>query len=335
METVLDPQIEEKEKGWSLLTSSVKQWFTNNGFLGILSILLLIAVLIFLAIYFPKFYKTRNLINIFTQASATGIMAIGMTAVLIGGGIDLSIPFNMALSAVVGATTMQATGSPFLGVGVMLIVSIFIGCLNGFAVAYLKMIPFVVTLAMMQLAGGVTLWITNMASVPVPYSFVDTILFRVGKIPLPVFAFIAIAILAAIYAKKSLFGRWLYAVGTNPKSARVAGIPSQRVLFGTYVFSGLCAGLTAIILSARLASAGHPMASNNVVLDVVSSAVVGGVSIYGGIGGPIGASLGAIAMTVINNAMNFMRVDFFPSQIVKGAIIIVFVYLDSLRHSRR
>ncbi|MBL8156322.1 MAG: ABC transporter permease [Anaerolineae bacterium] len=311
-------------------------WLRNalsrNRLLELLPFILLTIVLILLALFVPNFFNSRNIINIFVQASTLGLMAIGMTAVMISGGIDLSIPSVMALSAIVGAMHLRDGGTILVSSLLMLLVGSLAGCINGFAVAYLKMIPFVVTLAMMTIATGTSIWITNSVSVPVvSEDLFSLVLDRTLGIPRPIIIMAVMAIIATILIRRSLFGRWLYAVGINAKAARVSGIPATRVIFGTYVVSGFFAGLTAIILSARLGSASANMGNDGVVLDIVSSAVVGGVSIYGGVGGPLGAVLGAIFITVISNSMNMMQVSFFTSLMTKGVVIIAFVFFDSLK----
>ncbi len=304
----------------------------SDRWLRFLPVILLIVVLLLLALFVPNFFTTRNIVNILMQASALGIMAIGITPVLIGGGIDLSIPSVMALGAIVGAMYMRDGGNPILAALLMLAVTSTAGVINGFSVAYLKMIPFVVTLAMMTVATGTSIWITNSVSVAgIPEAFIDTVLYRVWIIPVPVIFLLIVSLIVTFWIKRSVYGRWLYAVGTNEPAARASGIPTARVLFGTYVFSSFFAGLASILLTARLGSAAATMGNDGVVLDVVSSAVVGGVSIYGGVGSPIGAVLGAIIITMISNSMNMMRVPFFTSLIVKGVVIITFVALDSLR----
>lgn len=297
-----------------------------------LPILVLVAVVSLLAIFVPNFFTARNLVNVLMQATALGLMAIGLTAVLIGGGMDLSIPAVMAMSAVFGAIVMREGGHPVVGSLVMVATALVAGSINGYAVAYLKMIPFVVTLAMMTIATGTSIWVTNSISVAgIPAAFTDTVLARLGILPLPVIFLAAVTLVVTFWLKRSVFGRWLYAVGTNERAARVSGIPSARVIFGTYLFSSFFAGMAAILLTARLNSAAATMGNDGVVLDVVSSAVVGGVSIYGGVGSPLGAVLGAIIITMISNSMNMMQVSFFTSLIVKGIVIIAFVALDSLR----
>ncbi|MBL8134019.1 MAG: ABC transporter permease [Anaerolineae bacterium] len=312
--------------------SWLRSAFTRNRLLELLPFILLTIVLILLALFVPNFFNSRNIINIFVQASTLGLMAIGMTAVMISGGIDLSIPSVMALSAIVGAMNLRDGGSVLGSSLLMLLVGSLAGCINGFAVAYLKMIPFVVTLAMMTIATGTSIWITNSVSVPVvSEELFSLVLDRTLGIPRPIIIMAAMALIATLLIRRSVFGRWLYAVGINVKAARVSRIPATRVVFGAYVVSGFFAGLTAIILSARLGAASANMGNDGVVLDIVSSAVVGGVSIYGGVGGPLGAVLGAIFITVISNSMNMMQVSFFTSLMIKGVVIIAFVFFDSLK----
>jgi ribose transport system permease protein len=301
-------------------------------------IMVLIIVAIFLVFGVPNFFTQRNITNVLVQAAPLAIMAIGMTFVMITGGIDLSIPSMMAFSAIMGNIAVRDLGVHWLvGCVVMLIAALLLGLINGYAVAYLRMIPFVVTLAMMTVVTGASIWITNSVSLAaMPEEFFDIVLYRlelIDGIPIPVIIpfTIVLAIIAVVVIRGSIFGRWLYAVGTNVKAARVSGIPTQRVIFSTYLISGLCAGIAAIILAARLGSASANMGTDGVVLDIVSSVVVGGVSIYGGVGGPLGAVLGALIIQIIGNSLNMLQVSYFTTLIIKGFVIIAFVAFDSLR----
>ena len=163
-------------------------------------------------------------------------------------------------------------------------------------------------------------------------SFVNTVQFRLARVPIHVLFVIFLTLVFYVLFKNSFFGRWLYAVGTNARAARVSGVPAQRVSFATYAFAGMTAGLAAVITVGRLMSASALMAGDNVVLDVISSAVVGGVSIYGGVGNPLGAALGALLITLISNSMNMLRVSYYLTLVIKGVFIIVFIWLNSLRH---
>ena len=293
-------------------------------------ILAIAVVVLFLAV--PNFRNTRNLLNIGVQTAGIGLMAIGETAVLITGGIDLSVPSVMALSGITGAMFMRAGGNPVLGVIIMLAMGTLWGAFNGFAVARLKMIPFVVTLSTNVIAMGMAVWVTNATSVGgIPESFTDTITGKIAGIPWPVIILLVVTIVVQVFIRRSLYGRWLYAVGTNIKAARVAGIPADNVIFGSYIFSGFFAGLAGMVITARLASAAPMMGRDSVVLDVIASAVVGGVSIYGGKGAPLGAVIGALFITSISNSMNMLGVSYFTTLLVKGLVIILAVALDSLR----
>jgi ribose/xylose/arabinose/galactoside ABC-type transport system permease subunit len=300
-----------------------------------LALIVLAIVLVLLAVLVPNFFTSRNIGNILIQAAPLGLMAIGMAIVMITGGIDLSIPAVMGLSAILGAMVLRDTGSIPLAGLVMLLVGSGLGAVNGFSVAYLRMIPFVVTLAMMTIATGAAVAITNSVSIPVTNeAFYSLILDRSFGIQRPVIIAGAVTLIATILMRRHMYGRWVYAVGINAKTARVSGVPTSRVIFGAYVVSGLLAGLTGLVLSARLGSASANMGTDAIVLDVVASAVVGGVSIYGGVGGPLGAVFGAIFITVISNSMNLMQVSYFTSLIVKGFVIVAFVAIDSLRRRK-
>lgn len=293
--------------------------------------LLCALVLAALWIHAPTFFKANNLINILVQASTLSVLAVAMALVMIGGGIDLSLPFNAALSAVLGAMYMRATGDALGGPMIMVAAALAIGAFNGIAVGYLGMIPFVVTLAMMTVSNGAAVWLTGSISIAdVPDAFVDPFFARYFGLPLSVIIAAAAALLGIVLMSATIYGRWLYAVGINPRAARVARIPENRVIFLSYVLAGLMAGIAAIMLTGRLASASANLASPSMVLDVVSACVVGGISIYGGSGRIWGAVFGALFITLLNNALNAAEISLFVNQMIRGAIIIGFVALDRL-----
>jgi ribose/xylose/arabinose/galactoside ABC-type transport system permease subunit len=296
----------------------------------VLPVVLFVAIVAFLGFTVEHFFTANNLLNILMQSSALGFMAIGMTAVLITGGMDLSIPAVMALSGILGSMYMRAGGNPVVGALIMLAVGMAGGALNGIAVAYLKMIPFVVTLSTQAIAMGACVMITNSVSVlGLTQSFLDVVMSKIAGVPTPIVALALVAALVALLSQRSIFGRWLYAVGINAETARVSGVPKKKVLLGTYVFAGLFAGLAAIVVTARLASASPTMGQEGVVLNVVGSAVVGGVSIYGGSGSFAGAVLGAVIITMISNIMNMAHLSYYATLIVKGLVIVAVVAIDS------
>lgn len=297
----------------------------------LISLAIIAAILIGLWIHAPNFYRYNNIINVLLQASLLGMLAIGMAVVMIVGGIDLSLPANMAMSAVLGALYMKATGDWVTGSLIMAGTGLLIGLINGFAVAKLKMIPFVVTLAMMTIVSGTSVWMTNSLSISqLPAGFLDLFSARpYFRIPITIVIVAILAVMITVLMRSSIVGRWAYAVGINEKAARVARVPITRVVMASYVFGGLMAGLTAILLTARLGSASANMGNDGMVLDIVSACVVGGISIYGGSGRIAGALFGALLITVLSNAMNLIGVSFYLSLVIKGAVIIAFVAADS------
>ena len=304
----------------------------NMRVVSYLPFIFVIAIFMTLGLFIPHFLTISNITNILLQATPLGLMAIGISIVLIGGGIDLSIPSFMGLSGVFGAIFMKNGGNPFLAALIMLAVCILGGCINGFAVGYLKMVPFIVTFSMMTVAMGTALWITKGVSVGgLPKGFIDTILAKIWDIPVVVIALIIITAVATLLMRKSLYGRWLYAVGVNVEASRVAGIPIKRVIFSTYVISGLFAGLAAIVITARLGAGAATIGREGIILDVISSAVVGGVSILGGVGSALGAVIGAIIITLISNVMNLMHVSYYLTLVAKGFIVLAIVAISSFR----
>lgn len=319
-----------------LLTSVSAAGFSARvirfGMVGVL----LSAALTALALMAPNFFNTNNALNILGQTSVLAVLALGMSTVMIGGGIDLSLPFNAALSAVIGALYMRATGDAFVGLNVMLMSAICIGAFNGIAVAYLRMNPFVVTLAMMTVTNGAAIWLTNSLSIAdIPDAFVDPFFVRYWGFPLSVYVAIILSVIVVFVVDRTIFGKRLYAVGINEKAARIAGISVVRVRLGSYVLAGFVAGVAAILMTGRLASASANLASPILVLDVITACVVGGISIYGGVGRVGGAVLGALFIAVMSNALNALEVSLFVNQIVRGFIIIAFVAFDAfLRRAR-
>lgn len=299
-------------------------------------IALVMGIAIILWFFAPSFYRFNNFINILVQSSSLAILCAGMAVVMIGGGIDLSLPANMALSAILGAFYMAAGGSPVAGSAIMVASGTAIGLLNGVAVAYLKMIPFVVTLATMTVLSGLSVWLTNSTSVSgFPESFFDVMLARPFGIPTPVIVAGLTVVFASVLMTSTLFGRHVYATGISPRAAEVARVPINRTLLLSYGFAGLTAGLTAVLLSARLGAASANMGVDSVVLDIVSAVVVGGISIYGGVGRIWGAALGAVFITLLSNSLNQIGASFYLSLVIKGVVIIGFIALDTAFRGRR
>jgi ribose transport system permease protein len=249
--------------------------------------------------------------------------------------MDLSMPGMMALGAIFGAMYMKSGGNPLVAILIMLVIPMLLGAINGFSISRFNMIPFVVTLAMQAITSGAAIWITNQISISgLPQSFTQPMLSKVWIIPVPIIIMFVVAAIVQVILTRSIWGRWLYATGTNIRAARVSGIPTARVIFLTYAFAGLMAGIAGVILTARLTSAGATMGKDAVVLDIVSSAALGGVSIMGGVGTAMNAVIGAILITLIGNVMNMANVSYYLTLVVKGLVVVIVVAIDVWRRRR-
>lgn len=301
-----------------------------------LPIILMGIALIYIGFNNHYFFKINNIISVLLQTTSLAIMAIGMTLVLITGGIDLSIPPVMGLSAILGTLIMKNGGNAFWAFGLMLLVGLLCGLINGIAIAYLKMIPFVVTLSLQMITYGACLWIAADGISGVADSFKEVILFKVGGlIPLPIILMFLIMAIVQIYLKNTYLGRQLYLVGTNTKMADVSGVNSKAIICFTYVICGALASVAGMIYIARMGAASASMGADSAVTDIVGAAVIGGASTSGGIGTATGAVFGAIFITIIGNAANMLHLSYNVTMMLKGLLILAFVAMDMWRRKRR
>lgn len=292
-----------------------------------------------LAVINPYFLKPRNLINVLRQISINGLLSIGMTFVILTGGIDLSVGSMLAFSGVVAASFVSpAFGGSVHSVSLAIILSLLaglgMGAVNGGLIAKWKVPPFVATLGMLSIARGVTFIYSD--GMPIPN--IDTrFLFigqgEIGGIPFPVLIFAVVFCLSWIVLYKTRFGRYVYAVGGNEKSAKISGVNTRLIIFFTYVISGILSALGGLILTART-TAGLPQAGVSYELDAIAAVVIGGTSLSGGQGDLVGTLFGALIMGVINNGLDLMGVSSYYQQVIKGTIIIGAILLDSLRKEK-
>ena len=293
-----------------------------------------IILVVILALIVPKFLTVRNISNIFVTASTTGLMAIGLTFVMITSGIDLSCPTVMALSAIFGAQTMLTTGNVFLGIIVIVGIGVLFGVINGLSVAKIKMVPMIVTLAVSTIASGIANWYTGARSItgmPDAYPAIFTCKIA-GIIPIQAVIFVAITIIMHIVLKKTKFGRSVYMIGVNEKAAKVNGIKTEKIVFLVYVIAGLMYALSGILSGARSNAAGPSLGTQDNFMDIVCAVVLGGTSVSGGKGSIIGTFVGCLFMTVITNVMNLLNIEYFVTYVIKGVIIILITYFDVLRN---
>ncbi len=303
------------------LTSGLKKYGIFLGFL---------AVVIALSLLSPAFLTFRNLANIVRQTSIHGIMAVGMTFVILTAGIDLSVGSILALAGVLCASFAHRGWPLPLVVAATLLIGSLLGLLNGLLITKGKVTPFVVTLGMMSIARGAAHLFTGAAhqrvqpGISLPWG--RRVARRAGADPpLPA---------ERRHGRRALgrtrWGRYLYAIGGNLRAAKLSGIPVDRCTTLAYVLCGLTAAASALVLTARL-NAAESIAGAGYELDVIASVVIGGTSLAGGRGGVWGTLLGALLIGTINNGMNLLQISAYFQLVVKGAIIVGAVLLDRLR----
>ena len=293
---------------------------------------LLIVIVLVVAALHPSFLSTANLLTIGLQGSVNALLAIGMTLVIISGGIDLSVGTAMSLSMVVMAIATMTLGLPMsLGMLVALGMGLVIGAVNGFLIAFGRIPPFIVTLGMLGIAQGTALKLSGGYSM---YGFPDWFDFigngEILRIPFPLWIVAAAAVLAQYVFTQRPLGRYAFAVGASEESARRAGIDIRRLKIKVYMFSGAMVGVAAIVLASRINSA-HPGIGLGYELDAIAASVIGGASLMGGRGTVLGAISGALVMATIRFALNLLGMEPFIQQIVVGVVLIGAVYLDTIR----
>lgn len=286
-------------------------------------------LLIVLSISSDSFLTVSNLLNILRQTSISGIIAIGMTFVIVRGGIDLSVGSILAFSAVVASSFAHPDTYPTIVPVVLgLLVGLGLGCINGFIISRWKVASFIVTLGMMTAARGLTLVYTDgrpIINLSKEYGFIGG--GYIAGIPVPVLIFIAVILLGFFALHVTKFGRHVFASGGNEKAANLSGVKVARVELAVYAISGLLAGLAGIMLSSRVMT-GSPVLGTGYELDAIAAVVIGGTSLAGGRGSIVGTVVGVLIIGIMNNGLDLLNVSSYYQQIVKGAIIVLAVLLD-------
>jgi ribose/xylose/arabinose/galactoside ABC-type transport system permease subunit len=319
--------------------------------------LALLALVVVAAVLVPGFFTRENLTTVLLHTSINAILALGLTFVIVTAGIDLSVGSVLALAGVLAAATLTS-GSVLGAVGVAgavglaifagLATGVSLGAANGAVTAWFGVAPFMVTLAAMTIARGAARLFTG--GVPIGFPARDDPLFdqKVAALdalhalgggrlpvpglprgfPVPALVMIVLAVAAWFVLSRTRFGRYVYAVGGNEEAARLAGVPVRLVKLGVYAIAGACAGLAGLLLVGQLRSGG-PDAGLLYELNAIAAAVIGGASLFGGIGTAAGAVVGALIIGVLNNALDLLGVQSFWQEIVKGGIILLAVLFDA------
>lgn len=294
------------------------------------TIVVFIVLLVAAGLLSDNFYTSSNITNVLRQAVPLGLIALGMFYVILTGGIDLSVGSIMALVSVVVAMLIPSLGVP-LAVVVGLLSATIVGCISGGLVAYFRIAPFIATLAMMTVARGITMLISKGQPIFVDEtSFVDFGSGYLFGLPLPVYVFIAVGLLAHFVYKKTSFGRLVISIGSNEIATHFAGIRVERFKFAVYALCGLACGVAGVIAATRT-GVGSPVLALGFELDAIAAVVVGGASLAGGRGTVINTIIGVLILSVISNLMNLMNISGYHQQVVKGVIIILAVILESFK----
>jgi ribose transport system permease protein len=292
-------------------------------------VLVLLALVVIGFIASPNFLTVRNATNVITFSSIIAVLAVGQFFVILTGGIDLSVGSTVALSTVITALLLQKGLPAGVAVVVTLAACGCIGLFNGVLIVWLRLAPFIATLATLSMVQGFSYIIQSTSLIQITnQTFIGWFSGSVLGIPNPVIIFVVLTIVAAFVAKYSTFGRRLYAIGGNREAARLSGLPVHRDLLITYTMSGLLAGLAGLLAAAQLLQ-GSSLIGQGYELDAIAAVVVGGASLFGGSGDPISAVIGNLIIAIITNIMNLLGVSSQPQLVIKGAVIIVAVFLSS------
>lgn len=309
-------------------TKSLKE---NPNFGTFIALILLVVIV---SVLNSRFLQVSNLMNLLRQLIINGFIALGMTYVILTGGIDLSVGSILAFTSAIFAGLMQNGMSPVLAIIFAIVLGAILGFINGLLITKGKLAPFIVTLATMTIFRGATLVYTDGRPIAGQRdNFIFAFLGR-GKvfgIPFQVILFAIIFILLLILLKKTSLGRKVYAVGGNEKASFISGINIDKVKIFVYTISGILATISGLVLTSRLNSA-QPTAGTAYEMDAIAAVVLGGTSMTGGSGSLVGTLIGILILGVLNNGLNLLGVSSFYQQIVKGVVILLAVLVDRKRN---
>ncbi|KES18937.1 putative ABC-type sugar transport system, permease component [Gilliamella apicola SCGC AB-598-I20] len=315
----------------NIIIRSFKNFITNN--IGILIALLLISIILSFAS--PVFLSQENMLSVLRQVSTNMCLALGMTLIIILGGIDLSVGSIVAMA---GTLTVGFISIGEMGIIPAILLGLFIGTLcgaaNGAAIAYTGIPPFIVTLAMMMIARGVGYIYSGGQSIRIfDESFTSIGTGYLGMIPYPVIYMLVFIVVMLVVVNRTRLGTYIYALGGNREAARLSGIAIKRVEIIVYTIAGFLAAFAGIVLAARMYS-GQPSVAQGYEMDAIAACVLGGISMSGGIGRISGTILGVIVIGIINNGLNLLGVNSFWQLVAKGVIIFLAVYVDMLKRKK-
>lgn len=302
----------------------LKKIWSNKPLIGLIIFSVIVAVLN------PRFLTHSNILNVLRQTSINSIIAIGMTLVILTGGIDLSVGSILAFCGAVMASLLNSNINPIFAFLITLVLGLVFGCINGVLVAKMKLQAFIVTLVSMTFLRGATLVFTQ--GKPITVDEGGALFENIGGgylfgVPIPIYIMIALFIGGYYLLTHTKFGRYTYAIGGNEEATKLSGIDVDKVKIWVYGICGMMSALAGVILTSRLYSA-QPTAGSGYELDAIAAVVLGGTSLAGGIGKMTGTALGAIIIGVLGNALNLLNISSYYQMMIKAAVILVAVLID-------
>jgi ribose transport system permease protein len=285
-----------------------------------------------------RFLRAANLKSVATQSVIVALGALGMTLIIISGGIDLSAASNIALSSVVTAYAINAGLPPLLAIVLGMATGGLVGFINGSLITGLRLVPFIITLGMMGIARGVAKWMAGNQKIDAPLTWVNELM---AKSPQPswlllapgVWLMIFLAVAMAVFLRYTVFGRHVFAIGSNEATARLCGVRTKRAKIIIYSLAGLFCGLSGVMEFSRL-TVGDPTVAVGLELDIIAAVVIGGGSLSGGEGSILGSMIGVFIMSFLRNGCTMMGWPNYIQEIIIGVIIVAAVSLDQIRHRR-
>ncbi len=329
--------VAETKTDWVVPTSGwARKWLNRLApFIGLLLVIVVFAILIGEP---EKYLSLKNLRTVLAQTVIVAIGAIGMTVIIISGGIDLSVGSAIALTGVITALGINAGWSTTLAVAVGILVGGTVGVVNALAITRLHVVPFIATLGMLGVARGVAKGIAGSQTVNMPETWANDLLLTVPKqswmlVAPGVWIALLLAVLAAVVLRRTVFGRRVFALGSNEAAARACGIATNRLKIYIYGLAGLLFGLAGVMQMSRLRQ-GDPTVAMGLELDIIAAVVIGGGSLSGGEGSILGSMIGALIMAFLRNGCQQVGWPNYIQEIIIGALIVFAVAIDRWRHAR-
>jgi ribose transport system permease protein len=314
----------------------LRQILSRAGpFLGLLVVIGLFAIPTETREFFLTYHNFKL---IFTQTVIVAIGALGMTMIIVSGGIDLSVGSSIAFSSVVGALLIQKGWGPLPVLAAIVFSGGLIGLINGAAIAALRLVPFIITLGTLGVARGLAKWLGDNQTVNYEHFPLNQWMTTADPfsyaLPAGVWVALLLAIVTSVILRRTVFGRHVFALGSNEATARLCGIPTTRLKVAIYALAGCYFGVAGLFQLSRLRQ-GDPTVAVGLELDIIAAVIIGGASLSGGVGTVLGSMIGALIMAVLRNGSQQMGWPTYFQEIIIGLVIIVAVFLDHLRQQRR